>query len=99
MATSRGMTMRDMKSRSMGKTKKTAPPNTGRRGLERGGRKTASIPGDGEQGEDREELDDMDESMHVAQHDGHFAPTKRLVHDDHEDRDCPDEPPPGWGET
>lgn len=100
---SRGMNMRDMKARAMNKASKTAEPpkpNTGRRGLDRG--RNAMGTGyerqkpEGE-GDEPELLDELEEAVHEARGDGHFAPTARkFSRDDSEEHECPDEPPPGW---
>lgn len=79
-------------------------PNTGRQGLGRG-TKTARATGheragkrDDEGGGDEPELlDELDEAVHSAQSDGHFAPSARRYQRDDDEHDCPDEPPPGWG--
>ena len=45
---------------------------------------------------DGPELDAMDDAVHEARGDGHFAPATRRFEPDETDHDCPDEPPPGW---
>lgn len=94
--TKRGMNMRDMKAEQMGKRPRGRPP-----------KKPPATPGSepprGEQplsiaDEDAAELDQLAEAVHVAQSDGQFAPTTRYVRDAEDERDCPDEPPPGWGD-
>ncbi len=85
----RGMNMRDMKSRSMGKTNPNAP-KPGKRP------KPVSPKGDRPPDEMTVESDEMDEAVHAVQNDGHFAPTSRFVRDEEDREDCPDSPPPGW---
>lgn len=38
----------------------------------------------------------MDDAIHTARADGQFVASKRVARDDEDDKDCPDEAPPGW---
>lgn len=82
------MNMRDMAARKAGKAPK--------KGLERGHEKSVRHPPD-DSGE-FEVLDELDEAVHVARGDGHFAPTSGRYQKDDDEHDCPDRPPPGWGD-
>lgn len=97
MASSRGMNMRDMKSRQMNVL--GGPPRPGSRPRGRP-RRDAPLPGPREEteGDEPELLDAVEEAVHEAQGDGHFAPSARRYQKDEDERDCPSEPPPGWGE-
>lgn len=87
-----------MASRGM---KGKAKPNTGQRGLERGSSSARATGYErekpGNEGDEPELLDELEEAVHEARGDGHFAPTARKFNrDDSEEHECPDEPPPGW---
>jgi len=75
-------------------------PHSGRRGLERGLPKVDPVGGQRnphpDEPDEPELLDELDEAVHTARGDGHFAPTPRRYQRDDDEHDCPDEPPPGW---
>lgn len=93
----RGMNMRDMKTRSLGR------PPTRHETLVTPSRQRAPEhrPGPPDE-EPSEETDDLGDGVLVDQGDGmHVTATPRAPRRSREDRDaddCPSEPPPGWGD-
>ncbi len=86
MATRRGMNMRDMKAEQMGKRPRGRPPKV----------RTGGESPPAEDGDERVLEDSMENAVHTAGADGQFVATKRFTRDDEDDKDCPDEAPPGW---
>lgn len=87
----RGMGMRDMKARQMGKAARIEHDEGNAKPAERG-----ELP----EGEEEMPDDPIETGMIIDQGDGMRVVRRgnRSAVEDQDSRDCPDEPPPGWGD-